>query len=611
MLTEAQFTEAQELAYKAGLVRFHQGHKVIGAGFYVNHRYVLTCAHVVTQCLNLGKNPQGIAVEAVAGQSIPLDFPFVPQGQLQKAEIVPILWRLNHQDLAVLRVLEALPAGVAASPIQESTYYRGDRYHVYGFPEGHPNGVESRGELLSEQAGGWIQMEDTKAEGVPIEPGFSGAPVWDARLGTIAGMTVARDQDREGAKVSFMIPYPKLKPALEAIALFELLLPEANNLTPHWQTAYRLLRPEIATASYPTTLQQAIVQVQAMSAQGSEYRPIDQFVGYLALPELGQLIQPRLLDWLREQVAGKVEDLLEKVRQKAAVHRAQQPQTLAPHLLFWVQAELNSDRYSVQAYLVNDREQYDPLNASQLAAPAAFLEKSGDGKVEQAEIEKVLRACLDESGQRLEDIRNLKLEIFLPLRHLAWEIDQWAVADVPEPDLMGYRYQVIVRLADRWQQGYIQYRGDWNDKWAMLQQLQDSQGCQGLICADGKTPKQLRKELRQPDNIGILLTQAPPTYAEDVPSPFTALLQTGSPIAIWLRQNLPEIDCRQQLHQVYQYCLSQLPERVKSWREEGDLCDEGEAHIGQNLGLIWEDPRLVPPGAVQAGAIPSRLRMPA
>lgn len=91
------FTAEQESIYKAGLARFRRNDKVvIGAGFYVNDDCILTCAHVVTQCLNLGKKPQEIAADTVRGKSVEVDFPFVAMGQFQ-AEIVPELWRLNNR----------------------------------------------------------------------------------------------------------------------------------------------------------------------------------------------------------------------------------------------------------------------------------------------------------------------------------------------------------------------------------------------------------------------------------------------------------------------------------------------------------------------------------
>jgi len=638
------FTEAQELAYKAGLIRFYKEDKVVGAGFYVQKGYVLTCAHVVTQCLNLGSKPKEIAVDAVVDRPVKVDFPFVAREQFQNVEVVAALWRFNGQDLAVLKISDALPEGITPLSLPESSHYRDHRYHVYGFPDGHPDGVWTQGELLGELTNGWIQMEDTKAEGLAIEPGFSGAPVWDETRKAIAGMTVARDKDREDAKVGFMIPYQKLKPVLEAIALFDLLLPAIETINSHWHAAYNLLRPENSAETSAMTLQEAIVQLQDMPPRNSLYRAIDQFVGYLALPELGLQIQPSLLRWLTkslQQADEKIEALLKTIREKKEIQQSTQSKLLTPHLLFWVQDESGSDRYFVQAYLVSDREQYDPLSATQLIAPAAFLEKSEDGKVDQSELEKILRSCLSESGQKLGDIRNLRIEVFLPLHHLDWAVDQWAVTEDSEPDLMGCRYQMVVRISHRWHKTYNQYQGDWDNKWKILNNLGNRQAHQGFICGDGQRLKKIRQHLRHADITGLILTQCLPTETEDRLSSFIALLHAGSPIALWPRRNFDDhsqqfkqllVDCPSKFESLIAFTpdsfdaevkqedaqnpcngllgcnLSQLPERVRALRERIDQeCDDGETHIGQHIGFIWEDPKLVPPIAAAA----PRLRMSA
>lgn len=615
------FTEAQEATYKAGLARFHQNNKVVGAGIYIQHGYILTCAHVVTQCLSLGKKAQEVDVKAVTNQPVKIDFLFVPRGQFQQAVVVPSLWRLNDQDLAVLKIqdLATIPAGIAAPPIKESTYYRDHRYHVFGFPEGHSDGLESRGEFLGDQANGWIQMEDIKAQGVPIEPGFSGAPVWDVTLEGIAGITVARDKDREDAKVGFMIPYQKLKPALEAIALFELLLPEAENLTAHWQKIYHLLRSEMSTEAYPITLEDAILQVQNMSAQGSEYRAIDQLIGYLALPKLGLDIQPKLIEWLQPRVTD-VNDLLKRVQQKAG-QQAKPAAGLAPHLLFWIQSELNSDRYGVQAYLVPDRAEYDAVKVAgvkPLKDLAELLETAADGKISQAELEQGLQLALNESVRELtqdyNDLPTLQVEVFLPRRGLRWQVEQWAADEKtifnPQPEPVGARYRVVLRLVERLNEKACtaQMKLLWKKKWSVLEQYPDSFAAQRLVCGNHQQPADLcsSDRLGSEDVVGWHRSQPPEPVAETDPCHFSVLIGKGSAVALWLHQALP--NSAAEFAQLLDDQISELPNRVMKLRKAGyDRSDKSSPHIGEHLGLIWEDPKLVPPGTIQ----PSRLRISA
>jgi len=610
MSTEAQesaFTEVQESAYKAGLIRFHQGDKVIGAGFYTNG-YILTCAHVITQGLNLGTKPSGVAVDSVANKPVKVDFPFVAAKQFQNAEIVPDLRRFNDQDLAVLKILEAIPEGVAPLSVKEDKYYRKHRYHVYGFPDGHPDGVWAQGEIGGELTRGWVQMEGTRAEGLAIEPGFSGAPVWDETLEGIAGMTVARDKDREEAKVGFMIPYKELKLVLEAITLFDLLLPEADNLVPYWKNAYQFVRPEISRESHPLTLLEAVLQVQNMAEGGSGYRAITQFIGYLSQPKLGLDIQPKLIHWLESQGIN-APSFLQEVKQKVEEQQANQPAGLSPHLLFWVQEELNSDRYSVQAYLVSDREQYDPLSAKQLKAPADFLEQSQDEKVNCETVEQILRKSLEESVAELPKeggLPSITVNVFLPLSCLGWDVDRWSANEftpyTPVPEPIGLRHHVVLRAAERLNKqipGYHQMQGKWSEKWKLLNQMQSNFAHERLVPGRGETPATLYKKLskKTEEMVGFYLVEAPVSFTDGNSSLFPVLIGSGAPLAIWLRQNLPD-DCQQAFNQLLTSCFSELSINIQRLRQEADQeCDDGEIHAGQHIGFIWEDPKLVPPVA--------------
>jgi hypothetical protein len=52
---------------------------------------------------------------------------------------------------------------------------------------------------------GTIQLEGPSATGYRIQPGFSGAPVWDLQLRRVTGMVVLSERLAE-TKVAFMIP---------------------------------------------------------------------------------------------------------------------------------------------------------------------------------------------------------------------------------------------------------------------------------------------------------------------------------------------------------------------------------------------------------------------
>ena len=51
-----------------------------------------------------------------------------------------------------------------------------------------------------------MQIEDVKETGYRVEPGFSGAPVWDEQLDGVVGMAVAAERGRIEVKAVFIIP---------------------------------------------------------------------------------------------------------------------------------------------------------------------------------------------------------------------------------------------------------------------------------------------------------------------------------------------------------------------------------------------------------------------
>lgn len=609
------FREPPSQDYGAAIARFYGKGTVAGTGFLISEHYLLTCAHVVSQCLGLGKNAEDISTTAVKDKKLEIDFPVDVSGQRQTVEVVPELWRVGREDIAVLKLAQPLPSRVAVITLNREFPYWNHPFAVYGFPKKRPDGRWVDGKFLGSQPGiDRVQMEGTRSEGLGIEPGFSGSPVWNQTLRGVVGMVVARDTE-EAAKISFMIPYEKLKPALEAIALFHLLLPEADSLVPYWKAAYRFLRPEISTEHSAKTLQEAIVQVQDMTSRNSTYRAIEQFIGYLALPELGLLMQPSLIQWLQKQVKD-IDDLLALVRQNVAAQKEKQPETLAPHLLVWVQEEQNSDRFFAQAYLILNREQYNPetqVGVKQLQDLAQLFEE--DEKVGQTQLEEVLQICLNESVEKIEqeqeqeDLPPLRVEVFLPRRCLSLPIDQWQTDAQtvynPNPESVGSRYNVVLRSADRLNCS-SQMKALWKKKWSGLEKNKESPAVQWLVCGDNQEPDTLSKDLSSDQAVGWHCFQPPPPVAPSNPCSFSVMVGSGAPVAIWLRQALPNSE--QEFSLLLNNCFSTLPASVACLRTEA-FCrsDKSSAHLGENIGLIWDDPKLVPPGVVK----PKRLRIPA
>ncbi|GAA6623004.1 eIF2A-related protein [Scytonema sp. NUACC26] len=189
------------------LVRIYaKSGNVIGGGLLVSPNFIITCAHVISTALGL---PEDSTV--IPDQTVLLDFPLLEEEkQLLEARVV--FWRPcnpndKYEDIAGLELKTPVPAEATPMWLLPSEDLSGHHFQTCGFPFGEPNGAWATGVLRGRTAKGWVQLEDVKQQGFNLEPGFSGAPIWDDTLGRVVGIAVeGRYNNRPEAKVGFMIP---------------------------------------------------------------------------------------------------------------------------------------------------------------------------------------------------------------------------------------------------------------------------------------------------------------------------------------------------------------------------------------------------------------------
>ena len=211
------FQSAIARIYRPNIEYSNQG--VVGAGLLISNRYLLTCAHVVASALNVASE-----TSETPTQSIDVDFPLIAPGQKLKAKVV--FWKPvqsvtaipseQAEDLAILELEGELPQPAQPAiivPVRSEDLWD-HSFRVFGFPSGHDCGIWATGVLRGRQARGWIQIEDVKSPGYQIEPGFSGAPIWDKNLASIVGVAVAAERRREDVKSAFMIPTEELRESI-------------------------------------------------------------------------------------------------------------------------------------------------------------------------------------------------------------------------------------------------------------------------------------------------------------------------------------------------------------------------------------------------------------
>lgn len=172
--------------------------QVVGSGFLISPKIVLTCAHVVSVALDLP-----ISIEQPI-EVVTLDFPIASPDSKLEANVV--FWN-PEADIAGLQIKGNLPMEAKHAPMVVSEELWGHSFKVLGFPHGHENGVWASGILLGPTSNNWIQVENSV--GYQIQPGFSGSPVWDEQLGGIVGVVVALDTS-PNVNAAFLIPSSNL-----------------------------------------------------------------------------------------------------------------------------------------------------------------------------------------------------------------------------------------------------------------------------------------------------------------------------------------------------------------------------------------------------------------
>ncbi|MFS0518572.1 GUN4 domain-containing protein [Nostoc sp. UIC 10607] len=179
--------------------------KVVSAGFLVSQKYILTCAHVVADALGIDRD-----TAEMPNAEVSLDFPLLGAKQLFTARIV--FWlRANPNeevgDIAALELASSPPNAQPAKLIAEENLWD-HRFRVFGFPKHKSEGVWSEGEIKGKVGKSKVQIESVKEHGYTLEPGFSGAPIWDKEkeVNGVVGMAVTAERNRPEVKAAFFIP---------------------------------------------------------------------------------------------------------------------------------------------------------------------------------------------------------------------------------------------------------------------------------------------------------------------------------------------------------------------------------------------------------------------
>lgn len=196
---------------------FHPKGYAVGVGFLVDDQHAITCAHVVATALELRTYPENAPTDELT-----LDFPLTSPNQKLTARVVS--WQIpaiGQGDVAILEITSPLPEKATPACLIQAPDLWHHTFRAFGFPKNHENGTWATGRILGTKAGGWQQIESTEKTGYFVQPGFSGGPVWDERLGGVVGMIMEAETATRAAFISpvgvLAAAYPPLAEKIEQI----------------------------------------------------------------------------------------------------------------------------------------------------------------------------------------------------------------------------------------------------------------------------------------------------------------------------------------------------------------------------------------------------------
>ncbi len=356
--------------------------------------------------------------------------------------------------------------------------------------------------------------------------------------------------------------------------------------------AYRVCCPD-GWQLLPEELQEVperiLVDLETIQNGRSKHTAVERFVAcLLADAEIPLSVVNELSKWANQNI-NAFPELLNQEKEILEQRRKTRESCL---LILLKDSQQKPGRYNVNAWIIPDVETYKYQTSFGIEN---LLENSDSRLFDETftidEIPQLLNNFIEKSSNKYP-LRNLIIELFLPLELLNYPVDSWRLdEDFGFSTPIGQDYRVVVRSSERLTIRYSRRREFWENKWEALQQLKQSSTCSAFLLGNEERLKSLISELKSPTVIGLKLAKAPMKLGKG--SILAAILETAIPVALWLRQNIPGWDCQSEIDKILDCCIHNLPESVKQKRQLA--ASDTDIPIGHHLSLLWEDPYRLPP----------------
>ncbi|MEH2334377.1 VMAP-C domain-containing protein [Nostoc sp.] len=325
-----------------------------------------------------------------------------------------------------------------------------------------------------------------------------------------------------------------------------------------------------------------IINELDMPIQGN-YNYIDKFVGYLSLLNTETSLSNDLEKWGKENIID-FDELIQQVKKE----QRQREKQCHPCLIIAISK--SGDNYVVEAWLIKNIVQYHRESFSDC---------------EQLKIENKSEIPTDKNLSNLSKItinliqqglikanKSIKqIHVLLPSELINHDFDSWKTEEDEEGEEdfctgICEEYEVVIRCSDRLR-GKSPPVFKWREKANTFKDQLKQYANSVFVLASSDNQKTLFDQVKQENIIAVKIT----SVFEKGEVLGKILFKSAVPLALWTRQQIPDIE--EKFNRILKnedndISLRELPSQLKSKKAQG------EKNIN-HLCLLWDDPDLLPP----------------
>ncbi|GEM_PF-2217514 len=297
------------------------------------------------------------------------------------------------------------------------------------------------------------------------------------------------------------------------------------------------------------------------------------------------LIQ-KLEEWAKENIDN------DEYQQLYKDYKIKLSQKIKNNPILIIAISKESQFYRIQAWkltnIFKNEQDYKPNFQKLIINPkSAIIKDETLNNVPQ-----LLKDLIEQCNEECEKFEKYleQIQIFLPANLMNHRVDCWKIENHEYARTIGEDYEVLLRCSERLTGNDLSYQ-KWYYKKANLNSKFNQPAQNIFKLPNSNNPRKLLGELLKDDDdekLAIKVTQF--SQSKELG---TIMWQGAVPLALWIRQELPDVENEAVLNDILQDCdLNGVPRKVKNKRLDAFGSESPENHIGRHLCLLWDDPNI-------------------